>query len=72
MTDDPLGDAIRVCADRFEGCIYPRSSKDGWVALRRRNRAFFRRWRPGRVRLLSVAESPPLSGCDFYRLPEWA
>lgn len=72
MIDDPLGQAISACDECFRQGILSPARLEEWRTLRQRNRHLFRRFVPGDVRLLFVAESPPVSGCYFYRVPEWS
>ncbi|MHB1132113.1 MAG: uracil-DNA glycosylase family protein [Chloroflexota bacterium] len=67
MFSDALSDAICACERCFcQGLLPPMPD------YRARNRRYLRRFLPAKLELLFIAESPPISGCYFYRLPEWS
>jgi hypothetical protein len=64
---ESLSTAICACDRCFQQGLLPPMAD-----FRRRNRDYLHRFLPARLELLFIAESPPISGCYFYRLPEWS
>ncbi|MCL4465950.1 MAG: hypothetical protein M1401_19270 [Chloroflexi bacterium] len=67
MRDGALGRAICACDICYRQGLLPPGPE-----YRPRNRELFERFLPAKVRLLFLAESPPISGAYFYRVPEWS
>ena len=63
---DQLSRDVFACDECYRAGLLARLEE-----FRQRNREMAYRFRPARVELLFIAESPPVSGAYFYRLPEW-
>jgi hypothetical protein len=67
MRDSTLGSEICACDVCYRQGLLPPGPE-----YRARNRVLLERFLPARVQLLFLAESPPISGAYFYRVPEWS